>query len=243
MAKKGQSRHMKRYAAPRALKLPRKSFPWMVKPSPGPHPRKSSLPLRLLLRDYLSLARTAREADRILAGGQVLVDGRVRRSPKFSVGLMDVVQLLTLNQNYRVLLDHRGRLVLHEIDKAETSLKLCKVMRKDIVRGRRVQLSFHDGKALVGDFDEFRPGDGVKLALPELKVLERFPFEKGVTVLVTGGKNVSKVGTITDVKLVEGKRPNIVTFEAAGETFQAPEHYVFVVGKEKPAISLQEASA
>jgi len=210
----------------------------MVKPSPGPHPREDALPLRLLLRDYLSLARTAGEADKILAGGQVLVDGRVRRSPKFPVGLMDVVRLPTLNRNYRVLLDHRGRLVLREIDQAETSSKLCKIMRKDIVRGKRTQLSFHDGKTLVGDFDEFRPGDGVKLALPELKVLERFPFEKGATALVTGGKNVSKVGTITDIKLVEGTQPNIVTLEASGETFQAPEHYVFIVGKEKPAISL-----
>ncbi len=243
MAKKGQSRHLKRYAAPRALRLPRKSFPWMVKPSPGPHPREGSLPLRLLLRDYLSLARTAREADRILAGGQVLVDGRVRRNPKFPAGLMDVVQLPTLNQNYRVLLDHRGRLTLHGIDQAETSSKLCKVTRKDIVRGKRVQLSFHDGKTLVGDFDEFKLGDGVKLALPELKVLERFPFEKGATALVTGGKNVSKVGTITDVKLVGGTQPNIVTLKADDETFQAPEHYIFVVGKEKPAISLQKATA
>ncbi len=243
MAKKGQSRHLKRYAAPRALRLPRKSLPWMVKPSPGPHPREGALPLRLLLRDYLSLARTAREADRILTGGQVLVDGRVRRSPKFPTGLMDVVQLPALNRNYRVLLDHRGRLTPRGIDQAETSSKLCKVMRKDIVRGKRVQLSFHDGKTLVGDFDEFKPGDGVKLALPELKVLERFPFEKGATALITGGKNVGRVGTITDVKLVEGAQPNIVTLEAGGETFQAPEHYVFVVGKEKPALSLQEAAA
>jgi small subunit ribosomal protein S4e len=156
---------------------------------------------------------------------------------------MDVVRLPTLNRNYRVLLDHRGRLVLLEIDQAETSSKLCKIMRKDIVRGRRTQLSFHDGKTLVGDFDEFRPGDGVKLALPELKVLERFPFEKGATALVTGGKNVSKVGTITDIKLVEGSQPNIVTLEAIGETFQAPEHYVFIVGKGKPAISLLGATA
>jgi small subunit ribosomal protein S4e len=116
-------------------------------------------------------------------------------------------------------------------------------MRKDIVRGKRVQLSFHDGKTLVGDFGEFRPGDGAKLALPELKVLERFPFERGATALVTGGKNVGKVGTITDVKLVEGTQPNIVTFEAGGETFQAPEHFVFIIGKEKSAISLQEATA
>ena len=234
---------MKRYAAPRGLKLPRKSFPWMVKPSPGPHPREGSLPLRLLLRDYLSLARTAREADRILAEGQVIVDGRVRRSPKFPAGLMDVVQLPALNRNYRVLLDQRGRLILREIDQAETSSKLCRVMRKDIVRGKRVQLSFHDGKTLVGDFDEFKPGDGVKLALPELKILERFPFEKGATALITGGKNVGRVGTIIDVKLVEGAQPNIVTLEADGETFQAPGHYVFVAGKEKPALSLQEATA
>jgi len=243
VAKKGQSRHLKRYAAPRALRLPRKSFPWVVKPSPGPHPSEGSLPLRLLLRDYLSLARTAREADRILAGGQVLVDGRVRRRPKFPAGLMDVVQLPALNRNYRILLDQRGRLTLREIDQAETSSKLCKVMRKDIVRGKRTQLSFHDGKTLVGDFEEFKPGDGVKLALPESKVLERFPFEKGATVLITGGKNVGRVGTITDVKLVQGTQPNIVTLEAGDKTFQAPEHYVFVVGKEKPALSLQEAAA
>lgn len=243
MAKKGQSKHLKRYAAPRALRLSRKSFPWMVKPSPGPHPRESSLPLRMLLRDYLSLARTAREADRILAGGQVLVDGKARRSPKFPIGLMDVVQLPALSRNYRVLLDHRGRLTLRGICQAETSSKLCRVMRKDIVRGKRVQLSFHDGKTLVGDFEKFKPGDGVKLALPELKVLERFPFEKGATALIIGGKNVGKVGTITDVKLVEGAQPNIVNLEVGGETFQAPQHYVFVVGKEKPAISLQEVAA
>lgn len=173
----------------------------------------------------------------------MVVDGRVRRSPKFPTGLMDVVQLPALNRNYRVLLDRRGRLTLRKIDQAETSSKLCRVVRKGIVRGKRVQLSFHDAKTLIGDFDEFKPGDGVKLALPELKILERFPFEKGATALITGGKNVGKVGTITDVKLVEGAQPNIVTLEADGETFQAPEHYVFVVGKEKPALSLQEAAA
>lgn len=242
MAKKGQSRHLKRYAAPRVLRLPRKSYPWVVKPAPGPHPRESSLPLRVLLRDYLSLARIAREADRTLAERHVTVDGRVRRDPKFSVGLMDVLQLPALDRNYRVLLDHRGRLVPREIDRAEASVKLCKVVRKDIIRGKRVQLTFHDGKTLVGDFGGLKPGDGVKLALPDLRVLERFPFEKGVTALVTGGKNVGKVGEITDIKFIAGTQPNIVTLEAHGETFQAPEHYVFVVGKEKPAIQLPMAT-
>ena len=97
MAKKGQSRHLKRYAASKALKLPRKSVVWMVKPAPGPHPSDKSIPLRLVIREYLGLARTAREVDRLLNEKHVLVDGRVRRDSKFPVGLMDVVQLPTLN--------------------------------------------------------------------------------------------------------------------------------------------------
>ena len=238
MARKGQSKHLKRYAAPRALKLSRKSYPWVVKPAPGPHPRESSLPLRILLRDYLSFARVAREADRILAEGHVIVDGKARQDPKFPVGLMDVLQLPALNRNYRLLLDHRGRLIPREIDQTEILVKLCKVVRKDIIRGKRVQVTLHDGKTLVGDFGAFKPSDGVKLALPDLRVLERFPLEKGSTALVTGGKNVGKLGQITNIKLIAGTQPNIVTLEAQGETFQAPEHYVFVVGKEKPAISL-----
>ena len=239
MARKGQSRHLKRYAASRAIKLPRKSVVWTVKPAPGPHPSASSIPLRLIVREYLGLARTAREADRVLNERNVLVDGRVRRDSKFPAGLMDVVQFPALDRNYRILLDQRGRLVLHEISKDEVQFKLCKVVRKNVVTGKKIQLTFHDGKTIMGDFGEFKPRDVAKLALPEPKILERVPFEVGVLALVTGGGNVGRVGKITEIKLIESPRPNIITLEASdGATFQAPEDYVFVVGKEKPFISL-----
>ena len=241
MAKKGQSRHLKCHAASPVLKLPRKSMVWTVKPAPGPHPSVTSLPLRLILRDYLALARTAKEVDKILSERQVLIDGKVRRDPRFPVGLMDVIQLPNINRNYRILLDRRGRLTLHEIPQAEASFKLCKVVRKVFVRRKQVQLTFHDGKTLVGEFQEFSPQDVVKLALPELKAVERLPFEKDILALVTGGKNVGKVGKIIEIKLIEGTQPNIVTLQAFdGSVFQAPEDYVFVVGKEKPLISLLE---
>ncbi len=242
MAKKGGSRHMKRYAAPRALKLSRKLYVWTTKAAPGPHPGESAIPLRLALRDYLSVGRTAREVDSILFKGNVLVDGKTRREPSFPVGLMDVVRLPALNRSYRVLLDHRRRLILREIDSAEASMKLCRVVRKQIVRGKRVQLTFHDGKTIVGDLNEFKPDDVAKLVLPELKVLERFPFEVGAAALVTGGSNVSRIGRIAEIKLIAGAQPNIVTLKTDGESFQAPEQYVFVVGKEKPSISLPGAN-
>ncbi len=238
MAKKGGSRHLKRYAGSRALKLPRKSFTWTTKAAPGPHPSESAIPLRLVLRDYLSIGRRGKVVDNILAKGNVLVDGKVRREPSFPVGIMDVIQLPALNSSYRVLLDHRKRLTVNKIEQPEASVKLCRVARKQIVRGKKVQLTFHDGKTIVGDLNEFRPGDVAKLALPELKVLERFPFEVGAMALVTGGSNVSKIGRISEIKLISGTQPNIVILKTDGGEFQAPEHYVFVVGREKPAISL-----
>jgi small subunit ribosomal protein S4e len=151
---------------------------------------------------------------------------------------MDIVQLPSLNCTYRVILDHRRRLILSEIDPAEASVKLCRVVRKQIVRGNKVQLTFHDGKTVIGDLKEFKPGDVAKLALPDLKVLDRFPFEVGATALITGGNNVGRVGRIAEIKLVAGTQPNIVILKKGEESFQAPEHYVFVVGRDEPSISL-----
>jgi len=155
---------------------------------------------------------------------------------------MDIVQLPALNRSYRVLLDHRKRLILKAIDPAEASMKLCRVMYKKIVRGKKVQLTFHDGKTIVGDLNEFKPGDVAKLALPDLNVLERLPFEVGATALVTGGSNVSKIGRIAEIKLIAGTQPNIVILKTGEESFQSPEHYVFVIGREKPSISLPGVS-
>ncbi|MBC7219089.1 MAG: 30S ribosomal protein S4e [Hadesarchaea archaeon] len=238
MAKKGTSRHLKRYAAPRSLKLPRKARVWVVKPAPGPHPAERAIPLRVLLRDYLSIARTAREADRVISKGEVLVDGKIRRAPDFPVGFMDVVKLPTLDTNYRIWLDHLGRLVPVKILSSEASIKLCKVVRKQCVKGKRIQLTLHDGRNIVGDLLEYKPGDVVKISLPEQAIMERLPLEVGNIAMVTDGNNVSRVGKITEIKKMVGPQPNVVVLEDGGLTFQAPENYIFVIGKEKPAISL-----
>lgn len=241
MAKKGQTRQLKRYVAPTAIRLERKSYEWVTKPAPGPHPASFSVPMMLFLRDYLGIARTAREVKKILSQNQVLVDGKVRKDEGFPIGLMDVVQLPSINLNFRVLVDHLGRLAFHEIDQTEASFKLCKVVRKTVVKSGQVQLTFHDGKNLVGDsseFNELKVMDVVKVSLPDLKILEIFPFQKDSIALVTGGSNVGKVGRIVEIKEIEGSQPNIVTLKAGEISFQSPENYVFVLGKETPAISL-----
>ena len=127
----------------------------------------------------------------------------------------------------------------HRIEQAEASFKLCRVNRKGLVRGGRVQLAFHDGKTLVGDFMGYKLGDVLQLSLPDLRVLERVPFGSGVLALVTGGKNVGMVGRVTKIDLVAGPSPNLVILESPdGRIFQAPDDYVFAVGGEKPLISI-----
>lgn len=238
MAKKGGGKHLKRYAAPRAVKLPRKSSTWTTKAAAGPHPIERAIPLRTFVRDYLSFARNAKEADHAISNGEILVDCVVRRDSKFPVGFMDVVRVPAFNRAFRILLDHRGRLVPKVVE-GDDSVKLCKVVKKQITRGGKIQLTFHDGKNISGDLGQLKPGDVVKLSLPDFKVVERLQMEVGMLALVTGGKNTSKVGRIEEIKLIAGTQPNLVILRSEGESFQAPEHYIFVVGKETPVISLE----
>ena len=238
MAKKGQKRHLKRFSLSPAIQLPRKSAVWASKPRPGPHKASLCLPLRHVVRDYLALARTSAETDRIITEGQILVDGRVRRDPKFPVGLMDVVQIPEIKKNYRVLYDEKGRLVLHEIPKDEASFKLCMVIRKSLVKGGKLQLTFHDGKTSIGEFGEFKLQDVAKVTLPDFKVKERLAFAEGVMALVTGGSNIGKVGKIQSIQHLREAQPDLVTLKSDATTFQAPKNFVFPIGKERPMISL-----
>ena len=77
------SKHLKRLNAPRTLRLHRKEVTWTVRPSPGPHLLEKSIPLGLIVRDYLELVDTLGEAKTVIANGEILVDGIKRKSHKF----------------------------------------------------------------------------------------------------------------------------------------------------------------
>ena len=129
MGKKGGPKGLKRKPAPRFWPIQRKEFLWVVKPSAGPHSLENSLPLAVILRDILGVARTRKEAKTIVAQGKVHVDGKVRRRDNFPVGLMDVISIPEVNTTFRVVPSYKG-LVLHPIDKEETSFKLCRIEDK-----------------------------------------------------------------------------------------------------------------
>jgi len=74
------SKHLKRLAAPRVLRIHRKERALTIRAAPGPHPLAQSIPLGLLVRDYLGLCDTYKEARKIVSNGDILVDGMKRKN-------------------------------------------------------------------------------------------------------------------------------------------------------------------
>jgi len=149
------SKHLKRLNVPGPLRIHRKEETWTIRASPGPHPLDKSIPLGLIIRDYLDLADTLKETKRILSNSEALVDGVIRKNHKFPCGLMDVISIPKLKKDYRVLFDRRGKLTLVPITSKEATWKLCRIENKTILKGKQIQLNLHDGRNQLVEKDEY----------------------------------------------------------------------------------------
>ena len=249
MGKKGGSKHLKRMPAPAFWPVHRKEFQWIVKPKPGPHPIERCLPLLMVVRDVLALTGTRREARVILAEGQVRVDGVARYEEKFPVGLMDVVEIQTAEKAYRIIPMLGRGLALHPIDGEEKNFKLCKIENKTTIRGGKIQLNLHDGRNILvlvkdpkrRDEDIYKTSDVLKVSIPSQEILGHLPFAEGVVALVTGGKNIGRLGKVLRIERQPGPHPTVVTLQGKnGDQFQTTLDFVFAVGADQPWIALPE---
>ena len=190
--------HLKRYSMPGFWPLARKAESYVTTPVPGPHPKYSCIPLRVLLRDSLKAVETADEARRILNAGKVLVDKKIRKHPGFPVGLMDVIEVPDLHARYRVNMGKRG-LVLEKIKDEETSYKLCRITGKSTVKGGMLQFSLHDGRTVLSK-EPYMVGDSLMIGLPHQDVLKHFSLRKGEACLILAGRNMGATGKIKAMK-------------------------------------------
>jgi small subunit ribosomal protein S4e len=184
------------------------------------------MPLNMVMRDVLGVATSNREVRHILNQGLVSIDGRVCKETRRSVGLMDV---LTLGEdNYRCVLDHKGRLRYRPIPASDASWKVCRIEGKTTIKGGKTQLNLHDGRnVIVDDASAYSTNDALKLALPSQDILEHITFAEGTRCFLIGGVHV---GTFADVREYIVKRSsmaNEVQFDEFGTTVDN----VFAVGK------------
>lgn len=247
MGKKGGSKHLKRFPCPAFWPIHVKEFKWVVKPSPGPHPLRMCFPLSIIVRDILHYAKTYREAKAIINSGKIKIDGKVRKDAKFPVGLMDVIEVSGINSYFRVLPVLNKGLYLVPIPKEEASYKLCRIENKTTIKGGNIQLNLHDGRNILikvkdpknPEEDFYKTFDVIQISLPNQAILKHLKFNEKAYALVIAGKNVGKHGRIIKIEKGTALRPSMVSIEEAnGKLFQTIADYTFIIGEEKPIISL-----
>lgn len=239
----GSRKHLKRYNAPKTWPIHPKEDTWTVKPAPGTHAINDSLPLLVIIRDILGIADNSREAKRLINTGNVLIDGRAKKDYKFPVGFMDILSIPKTGENYRILLDTKGRLTLHPISAEDAEFKLAKIVNKSTIKGGKTQLNLHDGRNVIVEEDNYSAYDVVSLNIPEQEIKENFEFGEDVVVLVTGGKHTGELGKIQEVIVDQSSKANTVIIEKANkDTFLTLKDYAFVIGKDEPAIDLLEVN-
>jgi small subunit ribosomal protein S4e len=236
--------HMKRMIAPPYWKTGKKTAYWVIAPRPGRHAKSACIPLLVIVRDVLKLAGTAREAKAILSAGNVLVDGKMCSEAAFAVGLMDTISLQGIAKHYRALPATRGGLRLVEIPEAEAATKVLKVTGKRTLKGKKTQITFHDGRTLLlapsdGGEKGVKTGYSAVFNLKDGKVLKFLPLERRSLVLVYKGAHSGKLFEVSSLKPGLPTAPPTVVLEAGRKSLETLREYVIAVGiGSKPEITI-----
>jgi small subunit ribosomal protein S4e len=199
------------------------------------------MPIAVWLRDNMGLARNLKEVKQILNQNDVIINGRSCRDAKMGIGIFDIISLPKINKFYRILRDKNGRHVSIEIDAEAAKTRLCKVKNKTVVAGGKVQLNMRDGANLLAD-NTYKSGDSIVLSLESetrFKIVDHFPFAVGNMAMVIGGRHSGKVARIVDIIKMPGSVPNkiILEDESAKTRFDTISPYIYMVGKQTPAIA------
>lgn len=216
--------HLKKIAMPKSWPFPKKEKKFIVR-GRGPHSPKTSIPLMLVLRDLMKQVRTRKETKKILQEGIVLIDNRIIKDEKFSVGIFDRIYIKKLEKFFTLLLTKKGKLKIQEISKEKATKKPCKVIGKKILKKNRIQINLHDGKNFIISKKDVKVGDSVVLDLETNKIIDHLKLDRGTYALVIAGKHVGVSGKISEID-------DKVSIAIKDKTFKIKKENIFIVEKE-----------
>ena len=232
------SKKLKRQMAQNFWGITRKDKRFVITVKSGPHPKKSSIPTAVFLRDTLKIVSTLREAKSTIYDGKVTVDGIKRKSLHHGIGLMDVVELEGISDIHRLVPQDSQILKPIKIEGSEKSKKLVKVTSKTTIRNGKTQIGFHDGRSLISD-TSVNVGDSCLMQVPEQKILDVIKLEKGSQVIITQGVNAGQIGSIEDIKEGTFMLPKRALVALGERKIEIPTSLVMLVGKDKPVIQIR----
>ena len=95
--------------------------------------------------------------------GLIKVDNKIRRDPKYPLGIMDVVSIEKTGEHFRLLYDTKGRYQAHKIDEKEAAFKLCKVTKKAMGINKIPYIVTNDGRTIRFPHPDIKKNDSIKV--------------------------------------------------------------------------------
>lgn len=228
---RGPKKHLKRLNAPKSWMLGKLGGVFAPRPSTGPHKLRESLPLVIFLRNRLKYALNYNEVKKIVMQRLVKIDNKVRTDPNYPAGFMDVISIEKTNENFRLIYDVKGRYTIHRISPEEAKYKLCKVKKLQTGPKGIPFIVTHDGRTIRYPDPNIKIHDTVRFDLDTNKILDFLKFETGNLCMITGGRNLGRIGTIMDRERHPGSFDIIHVKDALGHVFSTRMSNVFVIGK------------
>jgi len=232
MGKKGGNKKVKAINTPRTVFIKRKENVWSIKTKAGAHKKNSSVALGIVLRDYIKIADSVKEIKQMLHAGEVKVNGAVKDNYQMGLGLFDTIDLDKQKVHARVVFDSNGRLILKDLKKPSNE-KICRVeYKKTVAKG--TQLTTDDGRVLFGV--KASVGDGLKIKLPEGKVMSVLPLQANAAVYIINGLHCAEKGKIKEIVLGTAKREKLIRFTNGKDVFETVARNAYVIGEGEAAI-------
>ena len=228
---RGPRKHLKRLAAPKHWMLDKLGGVFAVRPHPGPHKLRECLPLNLFLRNRLKYALSYLEAKKILGQRIVRVDGKIRTDHKYPPGFMDVIHIDRTNETFRLLYDAKGRYTVHRITEEEGRFKMCKIRAVRTGLKGVPYVTTTDGRTIRYPDPHIKANDSVVLDLSAGKITDFVKFEPGALAMITGGRNVGRIGVIGHRERLPGALDIIHVKDEAGHSFATRITNVFAIGR------------
>lgn len=219
---------LKRLNSPKWWPIERKNKRFTFAPR-GAYSREFSLPLLLFVRDVLKLAENRREAWSVIKKGEIMVDGRKRKDPNFGLGLFNVIEIPSVNKTWRAV--PRNGLSFIEVPEKESKLKLCKIVDKKTLKGKKTQINLNDGRNILTE-EKYSTYDSLLIQVPEQKIVDHIKFAENSVCMIFKGKNAGMIGKI---KSIEKDR----ILMGNEEVVEVPKDFVIVVGRDEPLIKLE----
>jgi small subunit ribosomal protein S4e len=218
--------HLSRLNAPNSWPIRKKGIKFITRPTPGAHTLQTSIPLSIVLIKILKVARIGKEVKRILHNGNILVNNKIIRSDKrHSLGIMDVISIPTLEKEFILVYDDKGKFAAVDLEKNKGT-RLLKIANKTTLKGSKLQLQFTDGSNLFIAKDTYKTGDTIVFDMKDKKIVTHLPFEKKAKIYLTGGKRIGQLAELNEIK----DKQIMITIN--GEEFEAARRHAFVVPKE-----------